>query len=106
MADDPLFEKFRAGVKLLDEYEPHWRDRINLWFLDMASGRWCILGQLYRDYLIGVTILDISGPEYGFSLFIDQPEALFQELRSLWAAEIRRGRSNFFKRNWRRWSPL
>lgn len=36
------------GVALLDQRKPGWEDEVNLSRLNIASSRWCVLGQLYR----------------------------------------------------------
>lgn len=39
-----------AGAQLLDLYGPaEWRGKIDLQYLDMEDGFWCVLGQVYAD---------------------------------------------------------
>lgn len=82
-------DKIKAGMALLDEQAPllpdyltNWRDRIDILALDMGDGGWCVLGQLFDDYLDGMLLLGLykedgsedfytvfaSGDPYGFSI--------------------------------------
>jgi hypothetical protein len=48
----------RSAARRLDAALPAgWRDRVDRAALDLTDGRRCVLGQLYGDYLVGVTTL-------------------------------------------------
>ncbi len=57
MTWDPA-DTAREGAILLDEEKPGWAERIDLSTLRMESCRFCILGQLYGDYVTGCNELD------------------------------------------------
>src|SRR5258707_5143969 len=68
----------RAGIALLDEKDPGWRDKFNPSELRMAGSRHCVLGQTFGSYGLGLDMLNLSsvdgfGEEYGF--YIDTNEA-------------------------------
>jgi hypothetical protein len=46
-------EAASQGAQLLDKLEPVWWKKINTDQLAMASGRTCILGQLYGEFVQG-----------------------------------------------------
>lgn len=56
------FEKqVKAGIALLDEHGPEdWRERVNLETLSFPSLRLCPLGQVYRDFTLGVAALKLD----------------------------------------------
>lgn len=43
------------GVALLDAYVPGWETQLNLDDLNMSSGDYCVLGQMYGDYMSGLS---------------------------------------------------
>lgn len=57
------------GVALLDKYMPGWEHRIDRAQLDMHSCSRCILGQLYGEYVHGLTALGLlGGLQHGYNL--------------------------------------
>ena len=60
------------GADLLDVHGPDgWRDKIDLSALDMKDVRFCVLGQVYGTYYIGLNDLNLNDdatPDYGFNL--------------------------------------
>lgn len=61
-------QRVAAGVTLLDERNPGWYAKIDLTKLNLQDGSYCILGQLYRVYELGLIILnDVNGIKYGFT---------------------------------------
>jgi len=72
-AIDPsnVSEQVDKGMDLLGRVIPNWRKLIDTDMLDLASVRWCILGQIFGDYSQGSEILsnvenDFDEEEYGF----------------------------------------
>lgn len=44
-----------AGLAVLDRCgPPQWRDLINIVSLDTSSPIWCVLGQIFGDYVTGI----------------------------------------------------
>lgn len=43
-----MAERVAAGIKLLDEKVPGWRDKVIISELNMSSSVYCILGQVFR----------------------------------------------------------
>jgi hypothetical protein len=43
-------ERVAAGIALLDERTPGWRKKVDLDMLNLADGRWCIVGQVYGEF--------------------------------------------------------
>lgn len=84
-----IAERVSAGIALLDEKVPNWRDKIDLSTLDLRNTDKCVLGQIFKGadgscmsgYFTGCEILDImqcsccssdtegmSPVEYGFDV--------------------------------------
>lgn len=64
-------EQVDKGMDLLGTVIPNWRKLIDVDMLDLASVRWCILGQIFGSYSQGSEILsnvenDFDEEEYGF----------------------------------------
>lgn len=77
-----------SGAALLDQDKPGWVDEIDLKSLDLRSGRYCVLGQLYGSYSLGMRILprtDTVGVNYGF---IGDYSVTEHELSLAWASLI------------------
>jgi hypothetical protein len=95
-----LQEYVDQGARMLDERAPGWRAMINRDYLDVASTRGCIVGQLVRaghidagysdwesPYTVGINALGIEdGTRYG----LDGTSWACEELRPLWLAELDR----------------
>lgn len=66
--DPEADERVRAGMALLDERVPGWRDRVNRRRLDLSSMRKCPLGQIYGSFATALDVLHIAGMSnrYGF----------------------------------------
>lgn len=66
-------EHVLAGIQLLDEKCPDWRDYINWDVLNMGKCDNCLLGQLYEgDYVEGLIALGLrimDGHRYGFDVY-------------------------------------
>ena len=90
---ETLSKKVVEGVKLLDENFPGWETYINLESLKLENTSQCILGQLYGDYSIGVSNLEVPmniyyfGPKYGFSPLLNRTEE-WECLTDLWTEVI------------------
>jgi hypothetical protein len=69
-----------AGIKLLDEQQPGWRDKIDLETLNLGSCSVCVLGQIFGDYEEGTIELDIEDDpyQYGFNALNGGMEQLTQ----------------------------
>lgn len=57
-------ERVQAGAQLLDSHLPEWRARVVLDTLDIADWRWCVLGQVFGTYSIGVEELFGDHPDW------------------------------------------
>lgn len=72
-----------AGIRLLDERHPDWRDSIDWRILDMGATQHCIMGQLYQgDYAQGLYDLGITcgAWKYGFETY----DHSYTQLTRLW----------------------
>ena len=86
------------GAAFLDTYAPSWHMRIDPSILEIRMPATCILGQLFGDYLVGLSVLRLSGDEaseYGFDIHDDQKwlnreytNPLWMELDERWRSEI------------------
>jgi hypothetical protein len=95
-------DKVRAGIALLDEQVPDWAARIDPVLLDVQHCSWCVLGQLFGDYLDGVDSLvqvgssSLDGTTYGFEadgFDDDNPDSVragYRILTRLWTYVIRK----------------
>jgi len=90
-----MIDRVRAGIKLLDEKVPGWRNRINVHTLDIKRSDNCVLGQVFGSYHAGLTVLGISCvqsidfgfniPELAYQYFdIDKVRMEAMELTELW----------------------
>lgn len=82
-----------AGGSFLDlKRNGNWRAEINKDTLDLASPRYCIVGQLYGEYDDGLGELGISNPEarkYGFeSGYSDNTYVESSDLTNAWKAYL------------------
>jgi hypothetical protein len=48
---------FRAAVRRLNHVVPRWRERVDPDRLDMMCADRCVLGQVFGDYGVGLTVL-------------------------------------------------
>jgi hypothetical protein len=90
--DDTFETRIERGMRLLDELEPGWRERVDLGRLDMSSCLTCILGQLYGDYTQGLSELGVWDAEaYGFDTYGPDPTTSqrYQELTAAWQEALR-----------------
>ncbi len=86
-------ENVLRGVALLDEEVPDWREKINSNELDMDKYGWCILGQLFGFYDIGLRQLKIASRaksiEYGFDARTQSERSKkWNELAQLWREQL------------------
>jgi hypothetical protein len=97
-----VFEKeIAAGMELLDCKAPGWREKIDVFKLDLNDGQMCVLGQVYGSYDDGLNELGLSdcGAEYGFYVqrFLDvqRPDrnedagSLYRQLTFEWLDELK-----------------
>lgn len=59
------------GAQLLDIEKPRWYDKIDLDMLDIQSHLFCVLGQVYGRFGLGMAELDLTNRqvfEFGFDL--------------------------------------
>lgn len=81
-------ERAAAGAALLDEKRPGWSEAIDCAMLDIATGRHCVLGQLYGTYGDGLSKLSITAPgQYGFAVSAER-----ELMNEAWREEIARRR--------------
>jgi len=77
------------GIALLDAYGPaDWRERINLYTLDIQHSDVCVLGQLYGSYSKGADYLGFDtedGAKYGFATTFN-----YRMLNKRWKEELAR----------------
>ena len=62
-------ERVTYGAALLDEKKPGWREKIDLEILAISSCRYCVLGQIYHEFISGMVLLDLDRDgleEHGF----------------------------------------
>lgn len=74
-----LRERVEAGVNLLDQKVPGWAERIDVYTLNIASTRCCVLGQLFGDFGLGLfkLYLEPTGSKhFGFEGDIAEMEIL------------------------------
>lgn len=63
----------RRGAKFLDDspaVAPEWRERINVDTLDIDDAGYCILGQVFGSFEVGMRMLELSHERsiaYGFN---------------------------------------
>jgi hypothetical protein len=102
-------ERVSAGIALLDEKAPGWRDKINLATLNIRNTRECILGQVFKTgedswqsgYDAGCEILGLEGCSccsgtaelapvtYGFDAdFSEDVDVEFDELQTEWERQL------------------
>lgn len=73
------------GARLLDAKRPDWYDRVNLLTLDMGSRGYCVVGQLYGNYGLGIlAVLRVDGRQHGFNAVSWR----FSLLDRLWTREV------------------
>lgn len=81
-------ERAAAGAAFLDVERPGWEREIDCATLDIATGKWCVLGQLYGGYGNGLSVLRIAAPGLmGFAVSAER-----DELNEAWREEIARRR--------------
>lgn len=89
---DPLSPDATAarGAAWLDERVPGWADHINLDNFTIASCQKCVLGQLFGNYVDGVSELRIVGQQIwlGFGLDGTRSPSHCGELDEAWRREI------------------
>lgn len=79
-----------AGVELLDNHRPDWRQEVNSDQLDVFDADTCILGQVFGDFGEGLTQLDLSILSievfrHGFNSINEKENTILNEL---WREEI------------------
>lgn len=86
-------ERVSRGVKLLENYDPLWRDGITREKLELSNLRTCILGQLFGGYSQGCEALfgddGVEGDEaaraHGFEV---EDVDTYPELQAAWVEEL------------------
>lgn len=69
---DSEAEAVTAAIAVLDQHEPHWRDRVNLDQLEQMSHDRCILGQVFGRWSAG---LDAIGCNEDLAVWHLDPES-------------------------------
>jgi hypothetical protein len=108
---EELKQRVQAGIVLLDEKSPEWREFVDVKKFYIGNWRYCILGQLgkreldgiersdYGHYVCGMQHVDVDSRDawkYGFELqeeeFLanegDGVSELWQDLQSAWITEL------------------
>lgn len=98
-------QRVARGAASLDELDPGWAERIDVWSLDLASGNACVLGQLHGSFSLGLGRAGLfslsSAPrasfspvDLGFHCVQGVCDALqeqdYEYLNEAWHAEIER----------------
>src|SRR5260221_4599985 len=81
----------RAGIALLDEKDPGWRDKFNPSTLRMAGSSTCVLGQTFGSYGLGIDVLKLrhdminasQTEEYGFYIPVSEAAPLGSVARDI-----------------------
>lgn len=73
-------EEIKAGMALLDEKVPGWREKVNPQQLNMAYCFTCILGQVFGEYTHGLKRLGIADDEEVYSEFDPETNEQAQNL--------------------------
>lgn len=69
-----LTDRYERGARLLDRRCPGWYERIDITKLDMKSGQYCVLGQLFGSFMRGLRKLGIEDEvPYGFNYYTEEP---------------------------------
>jgi hypothetical protein len=92
-----------SGAAILDKKKPTWFKKIDLETLDIGKPKFCVLGQLYGGYRLGISRLKIKDPAVlGFDLELEDnvdnedDAEMFRQLTSLWIYAIRAKRLESF----------
>ncbi len=87
MCDKTMESRVLAGVALLDDKVPNWRDLVNKRFFDINDPRQCVLGQVFGRYCTGINKLGITfrdAKEYGFvTCYCDSSHTFLADYRRL-----------------------
>lgn len=93
-------ESVALGAALLDERLPGWSEQVEIEELNMVSGAYCVLGQVFGDYLDGVADLWESAMndvhrtdlaiEHGFDTEGGNDD--YELLRAEWTEQVARRR--------------
>ena len=81
-----ISERVARGVALLDRVEPGWFHRIDVNALDVSQYDRCILGQLYKDYRLGLSALGLTqdeATEHGFQTRIFKTDDILSLILSM-----------------------
>lgn len=84
-----IAEWVARGATLLDEKRPGWAGQVSKDRLAMVSCTKCVLGQIYGDFGLGLSALDLWGRSVGFGFSALDPSD-YISLADLWRAEIAR----------------
>jgi hypothetical protein len=81
-------ERVANGIAYLNKNDPGWQERVDLSELNIDSCRDCVLGQLYGDFLSGISLYDMPDLavwELGFADDTSDGNMLTEE----WKRQIR-----------------
>lgn len=104
-------DRVSAGIALLDEKVPNWRDKVNIATLNIRHTRQCVLGQVFKTdddswesgYDVGIKALGLRGckccddgplvaADYGFDANMevgDEPiDVQFDALQEEWERQL------------------
>ena len=87
--------RIERGAALLDTAAPGWEGKIDLNTLDLSSGWYCVVGQVYGDYIDGLAELNGEAEEqpwkYGFeSMAAESYDSLTDKWRRFITRRLRR----------------
>lgn len=92
-----LAQTVKVGAELLDGLDTEWARKVAVDALNMESGNYCVLGQLFGTYHDGTETLwpgktladrDQLAWMYGFLVLDDDDEPGYRALTRLWAEQI------------------
>ena len=78
----------QRGEAFLDEHVPGWRDDIEPSSLDLGDSCRCVLGQVFGDYVKGVTLLRLSDRDASRLGFNTWGRQTFDRLTEAWRRVI------------------
>jgi hypothetical protein len=81
-----LRERIEKGAAWLNKVKPEWRDLVDISDLDLASGFYCVLGQVFHDEAEEYGYAD--GFDYAIGYVVPVPPAsAFNQNRAAWMEE-------------------
>ena len=83
-----LEARVAKGVAWLDKWHPGWAEKIDLQTLDMASGCFCVAGQLFDSYLYLSEQAHWPPKKTGLEMGFNCDGDAYPVLRELWIPAV------------------